>query len=146
MTPTPGKRSILDTNFNAVPSDTRPGGSLWDANVRVGTEMKQTYQDTPPIVGPAARQWIGNQGWLGRNILGPVADAGDAAYKGTAAVGAGVLANLSEIASGGDPKLARDVHAALSIARRRSVRAQTDQHAGRRDGVLQAADQNGRAV
>lgn len=116
MTPTPGKRSILDTNFNAVPSDTRPGGSLWDANVRVGTEMKQTYQDTPPIVGPAVRQWIGNQGWLGRNILGPAADAGDAAYKGTAAAGAGVLANLSEIASGGDPRLARDVHAALSIA------------------------------
>jgi len=115
MTPTPGKRSILDTSFNTVPSDTRPGGSLWDANVRVGTEMKQTYRDTQPIVGPAARQWIGNQGWLGRNVLGPAADVADVLGKGASAAGAGVLANLSEIGSGGNPKLARDVHAALQI-------------------------------
>ena len=116
MTPTPGKRSVLDTSYNSLPSDTRGAGSLWDTAARVGTEMNQTYQNTPDILPPPARQAVGNFGWVGRNILGPAADVGSFAVKEGSALGAGGLAALSELASGGNPKLARDVHALLQVA------------------------------
>ena len=118
MTPDPAARQapkILDTSYSRLPTDANPGGSLWDAAARVGTEMNQTYQNTPDILPPPARQAVGNMGWLGRYILGPAADVGSFAVKEGSALGAGGLAALSEIASGGDPKLARDVHAALQI-------------------------------
>ena len=116
---TPGPPSpppdLLKTSFKSVPSDTRPGGSLWDTSERVGTEMKQTYKDAPPVVGSAVRDWIGNQGWLGRNVLGPAADVADVVGKGTAAAGAGITANLAELMGGGDPQKVRDAHALLQV-------------------------------
>jgi hypothetical protein len=78
--------------------------------------MNQTYQNTPDILTPPARQAVGNFGWVGRNILGPAADVGSFAVKEGSALGAGGLAALSELASGGNPKLARDVHALLQVA------------------------------
>lgn len=114
MTPRP---SIMRTGAPARPQpDANQSGSLWDTFTRPGTEMKQAYQDTPPLVGPAARDWISNQGWFGRNVLGPAADVADFAVKGGSAVGAGLMANASELLSGGNPQLARDIHAGLTIA------------------------------
>jgi len=114
MTPKP---SPLKTSFHAVPSDTRNG--IWDevrsAAGRVGDEMNQTFQDTPPLLTPQARQWIGNQGWLTRNIGGGAVDAGSFLLKEGSALGSGATAALSEILSGGDPQKARDTHAALQI-------------------------------
>ena len=116
MTPDPAKRGILNTSFNSLPSQAMPGGSLWDAAARVGTEMNQTYQSVPELLTPPARQWIDkNLGWLGRNVVGPAVDVGSFAVKEGSALGAGATAALSEIASGGNPALARDVHGLATV-------------------------------
>lgn len=129
MTPGPPPK-ILETSFHTVPSATS-GGMPWssyqpptfsgtasavgDAWGRVGTEMADTYRNTPDILTPSAREAVGNSGWLGRYVTGPLTDVGSVALKGASSVGAGGLAALSEILSGGDAQKARDIHAGLQI-------------------------------
>jgi hypothetical protein len=116
MTPGPPKTKILDTSFKSPPSAANPEGSLWDAPARISTEMNQTYQDTPDLLTPKARQWVGdNLGWFGRNIAGPAVDVGSFVTKEGSALGAGALAAASEILSGGNPQLTRDIHAGLQV-------------------------------
>ena len=127
MTPGPPdpnapKRPLLSTSFEKLPTDTRPP-SFWQTmldpgagNVRVGTAMKEAYRDTPPVVGPAARDWINRQNRLPRAMLGTAADAVDVAGKGIAAAGTGVTANISELLSGGNPQLARDLTLGQQVA------------------------------
>jgi hypothetical protein len=120
MTPGPPdpnapKKSVLSTSFAKLPTDTRPP-SFWETmldpgagNVRVGTAMREAYRDTPPIVGPASRDWINRQNRLPRAMLGTAADVVDVAGKGLAAAGTGITTNISEFLSGGNPQLARDL-------------------------------------
>lgn len=117
MTPTPGepRKPILSTSFSSVPTEARPP-RFWDTmlapgegNVRVGTAIKEAYRDTPPVVGPGARDWINSQDRLPRAVLGTAADVADTLGKGAAAVGTGITSNISEWLSGGNPKLARDL-------------------------------------
>jgi hypothetical protein len=122
MTPGPPK-PVLGTSYHSLPSDTR-GGMPWDnwqppsfsgAAGRIGTEMQEAYQNTPPLLTAEARDALRNSGWLGKGaaILG---DVGSTALADFSALGAGGMAALSELGSGGDPKLARDIHAGLTIA------------------------------
>lgn len=129
MTPGPPPK-ILETSFHTVPSATSSGmpwssyqpptfsgaaSAVGDAWGRVGTEMADTYRNTPDILTPSAREAVGNSGWLGRYVTGPLTDVGSVALKGASSVGAGGLAALSEILSGGDAQKARDIHAGLQI-------------------------------
>ena len=114
MTPTP-RKPILETSFSTLPTDARPQG-FWDTmlapgegNVRVGTAIKEAYRDTPPLVGPAVRDWINSQPRPTRAIVGTAADVADTVAKGVGAVGTGITANISEFLSGGNPQLARDL-------------------------------------
>ena len=111
------KPPALSTSFHAVPSDTRAG--IWDeiknATGRVGTEMSDAYQNTPPLLTYPAREALRNSGWLGK-IAAFGGDVGSTALADFSALGSGATAALSEILSGGDPQKARDVHAGLTIA------------------------------
>lgn len=118
MTPDPANRrpSLLNTSFESL-----PGLKLWDdisgAPARIGTEMQQTYQNAPPLIAPEATDWATrNLGWVGRNIVPPVVGGINVATKEAQALGAGGLAAASEVLSGGNPALARDVHAVLQTA------------------------------
>lgn len=127
MTPGPPRTPILSTSFHSVPSKERdeklwdyglmpPVGRLSGLNTRVGTAMKETYRDTPNIVPETGQDWTEqNLGWMGRNVVSPAITGINAAGKGLAAAGTGVTANLAELASGGNPRLARDVNAALTV-------------------------------
>jgi hypothetical protein len=125
MTPGPPP-GVLNTSFKNLPTNERPDASLWDtittgggnlrdAAARIGTEMNQTYRDTPDAITPYARDAVAGTGWLGRNVGAPVIEGVNSAVKDGSAIGAGGLAALSEIFSGGDPRLARDVHALLQV-------------------------------
>lgn len=121
MTPGPPAKPILTTSFHTLPSDTR-SGVAWDqppdlagAPARISTEMNQTYQNTPDLLTPEARKAVGNFGWPGRYVLGPLADVGSFAVKEGSALGAGGLAAASELLGGGNPQLTRDIHAGLQV-------------------------------
>jgi hypothetical protein len=121
MTPGPPSKGILETSYHSLPSDTRPGGSIVDAASRVAAEMSDAAANTPDILTPAAIKGAGeNLGWLGRNVVGPIAQGvnyvGSGIARELSALGAGGMAGLSEIASGGNPELARDIHAGLTVA------------------------------
>jgi hypothetical protein len=121
MTPGPPSKGILETSYHSLPSDTRPGGSIVDAASRVAAEMSDASANTPDILTPAAIKGAGeNLGWLGRNVVGPLAQGvnyvGSGIARELSALGAGGMAGLSEIASGGNPELARDIHAGLTLA------------------------------
>ena len=124
---TPGPRKITETSFHSLPSDARPGGGVWDyglmpqagrvsgAPTRIGTAMNEAERDAAPILTPYARDAVEGTGWLGRNIGAPAIDALNYLGRKGAAVGAGGLAALSEVASAGNPQLARDVNAGLTV-------------------------------
>jgi hypothetical protein len=115
------KPNILDTSFHQIPSHTSPGAQLWDdisgAPARIATEMQQTYQNADPVITPQAQGWArDNLGWVGRNLVSPYITGLNTVAKEGQAVTAGGLAAGSELLSGGNPALARDVHALLQTA------------------------------
>jgi hypothetical protein len=127
MTPGPPTKGILDTSYQSLPSDARKGGSWEDwipgggpstyvpptfsgLPTRVGTEMAETYRDTPPIITPEAQETVANTGWLGRYVASPLISASNFVGKEGAALGAGGLAAFSELFGGGDPEKVRDAH------------------------------------
>jgi hypothetical protein len=101
---TPGPTANAPT-----PDASNPGGSFWDAAIRPVEAARQAYEQTPGFFTPAAHQAVEGTGWLGRNIISPAMTGVDYATKGVAQLGAGLSADLSELGSGGNPQLARDL-------------------------------------
>jgi hypothetical protein len=76
--------------------------------------------NTPDILTPKAIQGAyDNLGWMGRNVVGPLAQGANAVVspvvREVARLGAGGTAAASEIIGGGDPEKARDVNALAQI-------------------------------
>src|SRR4029077_2955520 len=116
-------KTILGSSFHKLPSDERSGmpwenwqpPSFSGAAARIGTEMQEAYENTPPLLSAEARDALGSWGWPGK-VARFAGDVGSTALADFSALGAGGMAAFSEIGSGGHPQLARDIHGALTVA------------------------------
>lgn len=133
---TPGPPKITGTSFSSVPTRENEGGfwsGLWrdygpnsyqpqgggigSAFQRAGEAGREAFRTTKGPFAPQLQEAAErNLGWFGGPVVSGAMEGVNLAARGAAALGTTAMADIAELGSGGNPKLARDITAGQQIA------------------------------